>query len=429
MIKGELTSDFADRLKLEFEESEMSKATVWSLFEYKVIASLNTANSDDKDLKTKLIQEIKRNPDPDEAGLESFLKVIREHEVVINAREYKEDAGGTTLTTKRVKTQGEPPGGQQHPPHKVCGKVHGRGECQYKCKECKKPHKEDDCYILHPDKRPASWKTPPKKKEGGRGRERERSRTDRDRSKTRSGDRRGEKPKDRRQPSPYQPRERVDRVTKKDRRNESEDDSEQERQDQKELDRLLEKSEKLQERLNKKKGSAATRRVRSELFEEGRDESAFMELQREWTRGENSRDSRPSKESRDWSRSVRRVKSDKTFSPPTRGTSGICPLESSWSEGRKTYSTVREAVGSRRSTINLNEQDEEGRYVPQMVGYGDFRGYHLDNPDSSYRPMVKRIKEGQISDPTLKGKFLNQPRGKWMNFCCDTERKHAVKRA
>ena len=51
MIKGELTSDFADRLKLEFEGSEMSKATVWSFFEYKVIASLNTANSDDKDLK------------------------------------------------------------------------------------------------------------------------------------------------------------------------------------------------------------------------------------------------------------------------------------------------------------------------------------------------------------------------------------------
>ena len=79
MIKGELTSDFADRLKLEFEESEMAKATVWSLFEYKIIASLNTANSDDKDLKTKLIQEIKRNPDPDEAGLDSFVKVIREH--------------------------------------------------------------------------------------------------------------------------------------------------------------------------------------------------------------------------------------------------------------------------------------------------------------------------------------------------------------
>ena len=118
------------------------------------------------------------------------------------------------------------------------------------------------------------------------------------------------------------------------------------------------------------------------------------------------------------------MKSDNTCSPPTRRAPGICPLESSWWEGRKNHSSIREAVGSKRSTINLSEVDEEGEYVPglhpKMVGYGDFRGYHLDNPESRYRAMVKRIKEGQISDPTLKGKFLNQPRGKWMNFCCDT---------
>ena len=60
-IKGELTSDFSDRLKLEFEESEMNKATPWSFFEYKVIASLNTSVSDEKDLKTKLLQELKKN--------------------------------------------------------------------------------------------------------------------------------------------------------------------------------------------------------------------------------------------------------------------------------------------------------------------------------------------------------------------------------
>ena len=47
-IKGELTSDFSDRLKLEFEESEMSKATPWLFFEYKVIASLNTQIPDER---------------------------------------------------------------------------------------------------------------------------------------------------------------------------------------------------------------------------------------------------------------------------------------------------------------------------------------------------------------------------------------------
>ena len=151
-IKGELTSDFADRLKLEFEESEMSKATPWSFFEYKVIESLNSSVPDQKDLKTKLLQELKKNPNPDITACEGFVRTIREHEAVINAREYKEDTGGRTV--KLVKPQGELTG-QQHPPHKVCGKVHGKGECQYKGKECKKPHREDDCYTLHPEKRPS----------------------------------------------------------------------------------------------------------------------------------------------------------------------------------------------------------------------------------------------------------------------------------
>ena len=83
------------------------------------------------------------------------------------------------------------------------------------------------------------------------------------------------------------------------------------------------------------------------------------------------------------------MKSDNTYSPPTRGTSSIYPLESSWWEGRKTYSTicnVKEAVGSKRSKVDLDlqDQDEEGRYVPKMVGHGDFRGFHFDNPDSNF---------------------------------------------
>ena len=65
------------------------------------------------------------------------------------------------------------------------------------------------------------------------------------------------------------------------------------------MEKLVEKSEKLQERIDRKKGSTSTRRIRSELFGEGRTEGNYMELQRDWTRGENSRDSRPSRESRD----------------------------------------------------------------------------------------------------------------------------------
>ena len=92
MIKGEQASDFATRLKLDYEESEMAKATVWSHFQYKIISSLNTSGSDNRDLKTKLIQECGKNPDPDETGLESFLKVIRDHEAMVKAREFKEDS-------------------------------------------------------------------------------------------------------------------------------------------------------------------------------------------------------------------------------------------------------------------------------------------------------------------------------------------------
>ena len=83
---------------------------------------------------------------------------------------------------------------------------------------------------------------------------------------------------------------------------------------------------------------------------------------------------------------------------------------------------MKEAVGSRRSTVDLDlkDQDEEGRYVPKMVGHGDFRGFHFDNPDSNFRALIKRIKKGYVSDPTMRGKFLNQPGSKWMRFCCDT---------
>ena len=93
MKKGEMVSDFATRLKLDYQESEMAKATIWSHFQYKIISSINTAGSDNRDLKSKLIQEVGKNQDPDEAGLESFLQVIRDHEAMVRAREYKEDSG------------------------------------------------------------------------------------------------------------------------------------------------------------------------------------------------------------------------------------------------------------------------------------------------------------------------------------------------
>ena len=104
------------------------------------------------------------------------------------------------------------------------------------------------------------------------------------------------------------------------------------------------------------------------------------------------------------------------YSPPSGGTSCILSLESSRREGRKTYTTicnVKEAIGSKRSTVELQDRDEEGRL---MVGSGDFRGFHFENPDSKFRELIRRIKKGYISDPTMWGKVLNQPGGKWMRF-------------
>ena len=49
MKKGEQVSDFATHLKLDYQESEMAKATTWSHFQYKIISSINTAGSDNRE--------------------------------------------------------------------------------------------------------------------------------------------------------------------------------------------------------------------------------------------------------------------------------------------------------------------------------------------------------------------------------------------
>ena len=93
------------------------------VFEYKIIDSLNSDIPDEKELKTKLLLELKKNPNPDINACERFVKSIREHEAVVNSRGYKEDVGDVTI--KSVKPEGAA-AEQQRPPHKVCGKSHGR---------------------------------------------------------------------------------------------------------------------------------------------------------------------------------------------------------------------------------------------------------------------------------------------------------------
>ena len=144
ITKGELLSEFATRLKLEYKESEMSKTTIWGHFEYKLLAGLDTAGSDNRELKSKLVEEIKKNPDPTEKELDEFLQIVRDHESMIRAREHREtDDVRNNLNRVTTGTGIVEPGWA----HRVCGKVHGKGKCEYKCTTCGKPHKEEDCYT------------------------------------------------------------------------------------------------------------------------------------------------------------------------------------------------------------------------------------------------------------------------------------------
>ena len=81
--KGETTSEFSDRLKKEFIESDLVNATIWSVYQHKVVDSLDTDNSDEKELKTKLLLKLKDKPNPVEKDCDEY---IREHEAVMNSR-------------------------------------------------------------------------------------------------------------------------------------------------------------------------------------------------------------------------------------------------------------------------------------------------------------------------------------------------------
>ena len=55
--------------------------------------------------------------------------------------------------------------------------------------------------------------------------------------------------------------------------------------------------------------------------------------------------------------------------------------------------TIQEAVGSYRTKINLENQDDS-----EMIGYGDFRGVYNEDLNSRYREIIRRIKRGQVRE-------------------------------
>ena len=145
---------------------------------------------------------------------------------------------------------------------------------------------------------------------------------------SKSGERTGEKdkPRDRGQ----SPREMTGRVVE-------------EGEDEKELARVLQQVDKLNERIQKKNGTGASmKRVRSELFEENRrEEENYMEAQRQWSRNERE----------NGQRMCRRIITGDV--PPSGGTPGNQSLVAPRREGRTVNSSIQEAVGSYCTKISL----------------------------------------------------------------------------
>ena len=206
------------------------------MYQHKVIESLDTDNSDEKELKTKLLMKLKNKPNPIERDCDEFIREIREYEAVTNSRGHKEEKN---IIIKKVDKPEDKKDDPPKAPHALCGVVHERRQCKYRCDGCGKPHPEQDCFFLHPEKRPKGWKTPDRKRNGRNrdrgGRERKRSQTrSNERKDSRSDDRRGEPSKSgKRDKSPPKIRTL---------RSEDEDDSSQERRNlESRLEKLKEK--------------------------------------------------------------------------------------------------------------------------------------------------------------------------------------------
>ena len=94
MEKGESAGDFFNRLRNEYAEAEMEKATPWTMFVCKLISSL-PATGNEARVKEQLLETFRENPDPEENELAKFQTVIKEHESLMTAREFKGAVGRT----------------------------------------------------------------------------------------------------------------------------------------------------------------------------------------------------------------------------------------------------------------------------------------------------------------------------------------------
>ena len=145
-------SDFYNRLRNIFSEAEMETATPGTTLICKLIASLPPDGNKER-IKGQLLEQFRKIPIPKEEELTKFTTVIKEHESLVTAKDYKIQTG---RTVGRIQ---EDPKTEPNP-HYLCG----RGKCTQKCSGCDKirSHLEADCWVLHPAKKPKDFGTPKK---------------------------------------------------------------------------------------------------------------------------------------------------------------------------------------------------------------------------------------------------------------------------
>ena len=126
-------------------------------------------------LKNTLLETFRDTQDPQENELSKFQTVIKQHESLVTAREFKGEVGGNVRRiTEEPPKETRKPG---HFLHRLCNKEHKRGECSQQCKVCKMKgnHPEENCWTLHPEKKPKFYTPKKDRKDKGRGRSRSKS--------------------------------------------------------------------------------------------------------------------------------------------------------------------------------------------------------------------------------------------------------------
>ena len=93
--KGEGVGDFFNRLINIYSEAEMEKATPGTMLICKLISSLPSAGNEGR-VKEQILETFRETPKPEENELAKFSTVIKEHESLMTAREFK-GAGGRTI--------------------------------------------------------------------------------------------------------------------------------------------------------------------------------------------------------------------------------------------------------------------------------------------------------------------------------------------